>query len=62
MYGDLGARFNMTVTAEGSYRIRLVNGDIDTHPRFMTDNHNMTVIAMDLLPIVPYSTRVLGLV
>ncbi|KAI9641845.1 hypothetical protein NHQ30_009712 [Ciborinia camelliae] len=61
VYGDLGARFNMTVEAGKSYRIRLVNGAIDSHFKFMIDNHNLTVIAMDLVPIVPYSTQVLAM-
>ncbi|KAG4033800.1 hypothetical protein MFRU_004g03030 [Monilinia fructicola] len=61
VYEDLGSRFNMTVEAGKSYRIRLVNAAIDTHFKFMIDNHNLTVIAMDLVPIVPYSTQVLSL-
>ncbi|RAL65835.1 hypothetical protein DID88_005498 [Monilinia fructigena] len=44
-----------------SYRIRLVNAAIDSHFKFMIDNHNLTVIAMDLVPIVPYSTQVLSM-
>ena len=31
VYGDLGSRFNMTVTEGETHRIRLVNGAIDTH-------------------------------
>ncbi|CZR70195.1 related to laccase precursor [Phialocephala subalpina] len=61
VYGDLGSRFNMTFTAGSSYRIRLVNGAIDTHFKFMIDDHNLTVIAMDLVPIVSYSTQVLSI-
>ncbi|RDW92183.1 hypothetical protein BP5796_01577 [Coleophoma crateriformis] len=61
VYGSLGSRFNMTFTAGTSYRIRLVNGAIDTHFKFMIDNHNMTVIANDLVPIVPYNTQVLSI-
>ncbi|KAI9048532.1 hypothetical protein LZ554_007365 [Drepanopeziza brunnea f. sp. 'monogermtubi'] len=60
-YGDLGARFNMTVVAGETYRIRLVNGALDTHFKFMIDEHTMTVIAMDLVPIVPYDTTVLSI-
>ena len=61
VYGDLGSRFNMTFTEGESHRIRLVNGAIDTHFKFMIDNHNLTVIAMDLVPIVPYTTTVLSI-
>jgi len=60
-YGTLGARFNTTVTAGESYRIRLVNGAIDTHWKFMIDEHEMTVIAMDLVPIVPYTATTLSI-
>jgi len=51
----------MTVTAGNTHRIRLVNGAIDTMFKFMIDDHNMTVIAADLVPIVPYSTQVLSI-
>ena len=61
VYGDLGSRFNMTVTAGESNRIRLVNGAIDTHFKFSIDDHEMTVIAMDLVPIVPYTTTMLSI-
>ncbi|CAL3967832.1 unnamed protein product, partial [Diplocarpon coronariae] len=33
----------------------------DTHWKFMIDNHNFTVIAMDLVPIVPYETTMLSI-
>ena len=61
VYDDSGSRFNMTVTEGESHRIRLVNGAIDTHFKFMVDDHNLTVIAMDLVPIVPYTTSVLSI-
>jgi len=51
----------MTVTAGNTHRIRLINGAIDTMFKFMIDDHNMTVIAADLVPIVPYSTQVLSI-
>ncbi|KAF8853078.1 putative laccase-2, partial [Acephala macrosclerotiorum] len=61
VYGSLGSRFNMTVTAGETYRIRLINGAIDTHWKFMIDSHNLTIMAMDLVPIVPYDTTVLSI-
>ncbi|KAK2625165.1 hypothetical protein QTJ16_005534 [Diplocarpon rosae] len=61
VYGDVGSRFETTVTAGETYRIRLVNGAIDTHWKFMIDSHNFTVIAMDLVPIVPYETSMLSI-
>lgn len=51
----------MAVTAGNTHRIRLINGAIDSHFKFMVDGHNLTVIAMDLVPIVPYSTQVLSI-
>ena len=56
-----GSRFEMSVIEGDSYRIRLVNGAIDTHFKYMIDSHSMTVIAMDLIPIVPYETTVLSI-
>lgn len=61
VYGSLGSRFNMTFTDGDSHRIRLVNGAIDTHFKFTIGSHTMTVIAMDLVPIVPYTTNVLSI-
>ncbi|KAH7018082.1 laccase-1 [Microdochium trichocladiopsis] len=51
-----GQRFSVSVAEGSSYRLRLVNGAVDTHFRFSIDNHTMQVIAMDLVPIVPYVT------
>lgn len=61
VYGDLGSRFETTFVSGTSYRIRLVNSAIDTMFKFMIDNHTMTVIATDLVPIVPYETTVLSI-
>ncbi|TVY90896.1 Laccase, partial [Lachnellula willkommii] len=60
-YNDSGSRFEMNVTSGESYRLRLVNAAIDTHFKFTVDNHTLTVIAMDLVPIVPYTTDVLSI-
>lgn len=60
-YEDGGFRFNTSFTSGTSYRIRLVNGAVDTHFKFMIDNHTMTVIASDLVPITPYDTTVLDI-
>ncbi|USP73626.1 hypothetical protein yc1106_00900 [Curvularia clavata] len=60
-YEDGGYRYNTSFTSGTSYRIRLVNGAVDTHFKFMIDNHTMTVIASDLVPIEPYSTTVLDI-
>ncbi|KAH7083608.1 laccase-1 precursor [Paraphoma chrysanthemicola] len=60
-YDGAGFRYNTTFVAGTSYRIRLVNGAVDTHFKFMVDNHTMTVIASDLVPITPYDTTVLDI-
>ncbi|KAI9931084.1 hypothetical protein MW887_010741 [Aspergillus wentii] len=57
VYGDGGERFTMDVSEGISYRLRLVNTAIDTHWKFMIDNHELTVIAMDFVPIVPYTAQ-----
>ncbi|APA07387.1 hypothetical protein SS1G_13036 [Sclerotinia sclerotiorum 1980 UF-70] len=56
-----GSRFSTSVTAGTSYRFRLVNSAIDTHFKFSVDNHILTVMANDLVPIVPYQTQVLNI-
>jgi FtsP/CotA-like multicopper oxidase with cupredoxin domain len=59
--GQTGSRFNVSFTSGTSYRLRLVNGAIDTHFKFSIDNHTLTVIASDLVPITPYTTTVLDI-
>ncbi|KAJ5142146.1 CAZyme family AA1 [Penicillium atrosanguineum] len=54
-----GSRFTMKMNQGTSYRLRLVNAAIDTHWSFMIDNHSLTVIAMDLVPIKPFTTDIL---
>lgn len=60
-YNDGGYRYNVTFTSDVSYRFRLVNGALDTHFKFMIDNHTIQVIAADLVPIEPYETTVLNI-
>lgn len=57
----VGHRFNTSFTAGESYRLRLINGAIDTHFKFSIDNHTMKVIAADFVPIIPYDTSVLDI-
>lgn len=57
----LGHRFNTSFTSGESYRLRLINGALDTHFKFSIDNHTMTVIAADFVPIKPYDTTVLDI-
>lgn len=52
----VGSRLQLDVDAGKSYRIRLVNAGISASFKFMIDNHMLTVIAADLVPINPYNT------
>lgn len=67
VYGDdddltqTGYRWNTTLTEGSTYRMRLVNAAVDTHWKFSIDNHTIGVIAMDLVPIVPYNTTTLSI-
>lgn len=56
-----GYRYNTTFTSGSSYLLRLVNGAIDTHFKFSIDNHTLTVIAADFVPITPYTTTMVSI-
>ncbi|CAI0646995.1 unnamed protein product [Colletotrichum noveboracense] len=56
MYNGGGSRFTTNFEAGKSYRMRLVNGAIDTMWKFMIDNHTLEVISADFVPINPYNT------
>jgi len=60
VYGDGGSRFQTKFESEKSYRLRLVNTAIDTMFRFGIDNHTLTVIAADFVPIVPFETDMIN--
>lgn len=55
-YGNGGSRYETVFRAGTKYRIRIVNTAMEGHFRFAIDDHNFTVIANDLVPIVPYET------
>nr|WCO04041.1 laccase [Paramyrothecium roridum] len=65
VYGDdgddsqTGSRLNISFVEGTSYRMRLVGAAVDSHFKFSIDNHTMTVIAADLIPIEPYETTVI---
>jgi FtsP/CotA-like multicopper oxidase with cupredoxin domain len=54
VYNTLGSRFEMTWVTGTKYLLRLVNGAVETHYKFMVDNHTMTVTAADFVPVEPY--------
>ncbi|KAI0573426.1 SufI multicopper oxidase [Pyrenophora tritici-repentis] len=60
-YEGGGSRYKTTFTAGKTYRIRLVNAAVDTHFKFMIDNHTMSVIGSDLVPIKPYDANVVSI-
>lgn len=57
----VGSRFETAWESGTKYLMRVVNTGIDTYFKFSIDNHNMTVIASDFVPITPYSTQVLNI-
>ncbi|OBT62136.1 hypothetical protein VE03_08311 [Pseudogymnoascus sp. 23342-1-I1] len=61
VYDTGGSRFEMEFVSGTSYRLRLINGAIDTMFKFMIDDHTIEVIAMDFVPIVPYNTTYLNI-
>jgi FtsP/CotA-like multicopper oxidase with cupredoxin domain len=60
-YNESGSYFTMRANKGESYRLRVLNAAIDTHWKFMIDNHQLTVIAMDFVPIKPYTTNYINI-
>jgi FtsP/CotA-like multicopper oxidase with cupredoxin domain len=52
-----GTRFETVFTAGKKHRIRLINVATNGHFQFSIDGHSLTVIANDLVPIVPYEAE-----
>ncbi len=50
-----GQKLEVAFESGKKYRMRLVNVATDGHFQFSIDGHNLTVIATDLVPIVPYT-------
>ena len=44
-----------------AHRLRLINSGAEGIQRFTVDNHTMTVMANDFVPVVPYETDVVTL-
>lgn len=44
-----------------THRLRLINAGAEALQRFTIDNHTMTVIANDFVPVVPYKTSMVTL-
>lgn len=52
-----GPWWETTVTKGKSYLLRLINGSAGLSYLFSIDNHNFTVVAVDLVPVLPYTTN-----
>ncbi|EPQ65769.1 Bgt-1212 [Blumeria graminis f. sp. tritici] len=61
VFNGTGSRFETNFVAGTSYRLRLINSAADTHFRFSIDDHILTVISNDFVPIVPYNTTNLSI-
>jgi FtsP/CotA-like multicopper oxidase with cupredoxin domain len=57
VFGSGGKRWETVFEAGKTYRLRFVNGAIDSFFSVSLDNHEMTVIATDFVPIEPYTTQ-----
>jgi len=57
MTSSHGGKYAQTSLTPGKkHRVRLVNTAVDNHFMVSLDGHQMTVIAADFVPIVPYNT------
>ncbi|KAJ5825711.1 hypothetical protein N7474_002849 [Penicillium riverlandense] len=54
----VGRRFETLLKPGKKYRIRLINTAMHTHFKFSIDGHDLTVIANDFVPLVPFTTPV----
>ena len=61
IWNGSGEYYDMTFTPGKKHRIRLVNTSTNTHFKFSIDQHTMTVMAADFVPIEPYNTTVLNI-
>jgi FtsP/CotA-like multicopper oxidase with cupredoxin domain len=53
-----GGNYNqVTITKGKKYRLRLVNVAVDSYIRVSLDNHIMTVMTSDFVPINPFTTK-----
>lgn len=55
-----GSKWETVFQAGNKYLLRIVNAGTDSHFEFSIDGHNLTVIANDFVPIVPFTTNALS--
>ena len=60
-FNGTGERFELAFQSGKKHRMRFINSAIDTSFKLSLDDHNMTVIAMDFVPVVPFSIDVLDI-
>ncbi|KAJ4316068.1 hypothetical protein N0V94_005626 [Neodidymelliopsis sp. IMI 364377] len=60
-FNGTGERYEVSFEQGKRYRMRFVNAAIDTFFKLSLDNHTMTVIAMDFVPVVPFQVDVLDI-
>jgi FtsP/CotA-like multicopper oxidase with cupredoxin domain len=59
----VGSRYivSKNIVANKKYRLRIINSSIQSTYKVYLDGHKFQVIAMDLVPIVPYTTTILNI-
>ena len=57
--GTGGERYEAVFEPGKKYRMRFVNAAVDSYFKLSLDNHKMTVIAMDFVPVEPFEIDVL---
>jgi len=60
-YNGSGSRFETTFSSGTKYLIRVVNAAVDSHFKFSIDNHTMTVVATDFVPITPFTSEYISI-
>lgn len=61
VYGKVGQRWSTTFTSGKTYRLRFVNSATDSFFAVSIDNHVMSVISVDFVPINPYNATTINL-
>lgn len=54
--GGVTARYNTTFEPGKKHLMRIVGAQTDGYLKFTIDGHTLTVVAADLVPIIPYTT------
>lgn len=54
--GGVTSRYNTTFEPGKKYLLRIIGAQTDGYMKFTIDSHKLTVVAADLVPIVPYTT------